>query len=647
MADSSVLREFLVSLGYKVDTSSEAKFKDSVKAASDQIKTFGTALAGAATVVNIGIMRMANDLNDLYLASGRTKASADNIKTMEYAVGQLGGTAEGARGSLEALAANLRNRPGYNNMLQDLGVQTKDANGNLRDSVDLLADLGDALKDKPYYQQNAYASSLGIDERTLMAITKPEFRAQMQAYREMLKAAGVDQGEAAEKANEFSRKSSELWAGVKVAMAGVTGVITQDLIPVLDVANSALKSMLEWFRDLDPGTKNVARNIGEIGLVFGTILATIKSATIAMGLLKSAAGLASGGAAAGAAGGAGAAAGAGAAGGAAAAGGAGLLAGGAWTAAAGWAGWEAGSEIYKHLPDQTKDAIGGTVATVLAKFGSKDAQRALDANLRSETADHPYGKKPEKPAPAPAAGDAVMTALGNLIAKGESGKAGYNAYNKGTVGKKVIGADKVVDFSSMTLEEVMRRQKLKIGDAERLFAVGKYQVIPSTLASAAKHMGLSGKEKFTPELQEKIFTEALLPKSVRDYISRKSNDLNRALIDMSKQWRSVADPRTGATYGDAGAGPNKASTLASIMANAIIRARENSDILSKQKAVVPKVVFTQQPYQALGDRPTTINQTNNLTINGITNPSEMERSVGNAQRDTNAELARNFRTSAR
>ncbi|UGA37956.1 hypothetical protein JOS77_29155 [Chromobacterium haemolyticum] len=635
MADSSVLREFLVSLGYKVDTSSEAKFKDSVKAASDQIKTFGTALAGAATVVNIGIMRMANDLNDLYLASGRTKASADNIKTtMEYAVGQLGGTAEGARGSLEALAANLRNRPGYYNMLEDLGVKTKDANGNLRDSVDLLADLGDALKDKPYYQQNAYASSLGIDERTLMAITKPEFRAQMQAYREMLKAAGVDQGEAAEKANEFSRKSSELWAGVKVAMAGVTGVITQDLIPVLDVANSALKSMLEWFRDLDPGTKNVAKNVGEIGLVFGTILATIKSATIAMGLLKSAAGLASGGAAAGAAGGAGAAAGAGAAGAAAAksgllkkAGVVGLavdavtgvgdlksgkrqteMSGFDYLSPMRW-GMYAGEKINGILSTETKDVIGGAVATAFARFGDKEAQHALDVNLGGIPDVTPASKPKQPTQPYPPVTNAYPS--DDEIWK----KRGIRNNNPGNI-----------DFSGMSQRYFGATKELDGPKSKGRFAVFKdadtgLQALAVQLKRYANAgintvQGIIG--KYAPPNENK--TQLYIESVAKRLGVKKDSALN--LTDKT--------------------------ALMAMMEAVIIKENGKNPYAKEQLSRAAELgVQHNGRWQGGWGASPTINQTNTVTINGVQNPREAADAVSSAQRDVNAELARNMRTSAR
>jgi uncharacterized protein YfkK (UPF0435 family) len=51
--------------------------------------------------------------------------------------------------------------------------------------------------------------------------------------------------------------------------------------------------------------------------------------------------------------------------------------------------------------------------------------------------------------------------LASNIAKYESGKAGYNAYNKGTIGNKMIPSDKPIDFSKITIAEYLKRGELK------------------------------------------------------------------------------------------------------------------------------------------------------------------------------------------
>lgn len=145
--------------------------------------------------------------------------------------------------------------------------------------------------------------------------------------------------------------------------------------------------------------------------------------------------------------------------------------------------------------------------------------------------------------------------LGKLIAeKGESGKAGYNAANMGT--KKVDGKDKImsagkVNLEDMTIGEIMRRQSIKWGspdEKDKLFAVGKYQIIPGTLNDAVKTLRLDTKAKFNANTQEKIFNDYLLKvrkPHLQAYLSSKTDDptlLMSAIHELSLEWASIADP---------------------------------------------------------------------------------------------------------
>jgi hypothetical protein len=50
-----------------------------------------------------------------------------------------------------------------------------------------------------------------------------------------------------------------------------------------------------------------------------------------------------------------------------------------------WAGSKIGDFINEHLSDKAKDAIGGTIATVLASLGSKEAQAAIEADMNAKS----------------------------------------------------------------------------------------------------------------------------------------------------------------------------------------------------------------------------------------------------------------------
>ena len=172
----------------------------------------------------------------------------------------------------------------------------------------------------------------------------------------------------------------------------------------------------------------------------------------------------------------------------------------------------------------------------------------------------------------------AATPLGNLISRGEGDYNSYNAGTKGTGNGRVKHSGKK-DLSSMTLDEIIKSSEEKDGnDKDRVFAAGRYQIITPTLKASMKKMGLKGDEKFTPELQDRIFKETLVPQSVNDYLSGKSEDKEKAQVDLAKVWRSFADPRTGKTYADSGAGANKAS----------ISAAESGKALDDTRAILAK-----------------------------------------------------------
>jgi hypothetical protein len=68
------------------------------------------------------------------------------------------------------------------------------------------------------------------------------------------------------------------------------------------------------------------------------------------------------------------------------------------------------------------------------------------------------------------------------------------------------------NVENLTFDELLRLSKLPDNqqNLNRVFAAGKFQVIPSTLEDIKKVFGFGGKDKFTKENQEKIGDYLLL-----------------------------------------------------------------------------------------------------------------------------------------
>lgn len=142
----------------------------------------------------------------------------------------------------------------------------------------------------------------------------------------------------------------------------------------------------------------------------------------------------------------------------------------------------------------------------------------------------------------------------DLMYRGESGAAGYNAYNRGTYTdangrERIRPGNPPMDFSRFTLGEIQDMQDLPRRDPDRVFAIGKYQIIPGTMDAAVARLGLDRNQPFTPELQDRIFSEYLLrdkQPSVHDYIEgRPGATLQQAQHGLAREWASFGDPNNG------------------------------------------------------------------------------------------------------
>ncbi|MBC5758856.1 hypothetical protein H8S94_04270 [Klebsiella pneumoniae] len=213
--NAETLKDFLISLGFNVDEAGARKFDAVVAGTTLKAIELGVKVEAAALSVVAFTAKISSSLDNLYWASQRTGATVEGIKQIGYAVSQVGGSVDGARGSLENLARFMRNNPGAEGFLNRLGVQTRDASGNMRDMATIFTGVGQRLSSMPYYRANQYAQMLGLDENTLMAMRRGigQFSGE---YTAMAKAIGYNADVAAVSSNKFmtSLRSFGLMAGM-------------------------------------------------------------------------------------------------------------------------------------------------------------------------------------------------------------------------------------------------------------------------------------------------------------------------------------------------------------------------------------------------------------------------------------------------
>ena len=149
--------------------------------------------------------------------------------------------------------------------------------------------------------------------------------------------------------------------------------------------------------------------------------------------------------------------------------------------------------------------------------------------------------------------------LDDRIGQAES-QGSYDAVNRGTLkGKGIVGADinasrsvtrngveSIIPVSGLTVGELMQFQSIKDpNDTNRIFAAGKFQIIPSTMVGFLKaHPEVKSTDTFDEAMQNKAFGYLINEKrkDIGRYISGKSDDRDAALLALAKEWASFPIP---------------------------------------------------------------------------------------------------------
>ena len=276
MAQAGVIRDFMVALGFKTDNSGLKQMQDAMGGVELKAAALKGALLALATGAVVAVRQTASELDKLYFSSQRIGASVTNINAYGNAIAQLGGSAEGAIGSLESLAEKMRNSPGYESQINSLGVQTKDANGAMRDRVEVMKDLSGVLSKMPAHQANAYASSLGIDQNTLLAMRDGKFVSNMDKYQKIQKELGMND-DLAKSGNEFMSEYRDLTMMTKTGFQVIVMQAGKALIPILKLLNTLIMAGVSAFSQLNPQIKEglgIALRFGMAALVLGAFIKT-------------------------------------------------------------------------------------------------------------------------------------------------------------------------------------------------------------------------------------------------------------------------------------------------------------------------------------------------------------------------------------
>lgn len=244
-----VIREYLIALGWKIDEGSWKRFQDAVAMTTKVTGEIGSVALETATAIELMVARVARQYESLYYVSQRTYQSVGFLQASQFGFQQIGMSAGQAIGSIESVAASLRQNPWLASLFGGARTPQK---------------IADALQDSglPYFVQARLAGLVGLDEQTLFHLERfgaIEEKAQTDLARRE-KEAGINPDQAALKFTAFSRELNKFESDLGFLE---TRIALDWVKPVKD-GIGALDEAVQWLNRADAATKGWIDTLGSL-----------------------------------------------------------------------------------------------------------------------------------------------------------------------------------------------------------------------------------------------------------------------------------------------------------------------------------------------------------------------------------------------
>jgi len=255
-----VIKDFLARLGWQVDEAGAQKFHKSLATATLRAAAFGATIQAAAASAYWGLYRMAEGQAQLLVLSESTGVAVARLEELDYVAGQTDSSAQALASSLKGLSQSMAGSligQGGLATFQRLGIRVKDANGHLRDTSDVLFEVGRKIKGMDRGKQEMFLGQLGID-RSLVRMLTTDIGDLSAAWHEMYAAAGTDAQQAAE--------ASRSYLGEIKSIAAVLAMLAKSVaIAFVSRASGSVARL----------RKGIVENFGKISRVIQTIIGVV------------------------------------------------------------------------------------------------------------------------------------------------------------------------------------------------------------------------------------------------------------------------------------------------------------------------------------------------------------------------------------
>lgn len=265
MSNATILREYLIALGFEVKPDSEKKADAALQRISKRTFYLGSAITGTVVAAKLMVDSFARGMEQMYYDSRRANSTVSNLQALGSGAERVGLSADKVKGSVIAMNMAMRQNPGLKGLLESFGVKVEG-----RDMSDVWKDMVDQFRRMPFYIGSQFAEMFGLDPDTFLLASEglDKLREAEKKRADLSKEMGVDADAAAKASVEYLntlRDISDRWDVMKQAAA-------IGLLPTFREVSGVIKEVLkDWTHILG----NMQKEGGVTGL-FGKFMEGLK-----------------------------------------------------------------------------------------------------------------------------------------------------------------------------------------------------------------------------------------------------------------------------------------------------------------------------------------------------------------------------------
>ncbi len=247
-SNQQILREYLISLGFRTDAHQQRKFDLGIDKTSFNVAALAKTVLGVGVAANAMVALFARSMERMHYSAKLAGSTVSSLQAVDFAARGIGLSGEAMTEGIKKFGMALRMQPGLEGVLANFGIKVQG-----RDVADVATDFITALSTMPFYKARLFAEMFGIDAETLFLWQEglAKFKEMVAVRKAMAAEAGVDPDAAANTAKAYMDMFRSLNERV--------GLLKDAL------AIALLEPITEWLRLLDQGVLKLTRWITSKG----------------------------------------------------------------------------------------------------------------------------------------------------------------------------------------------------------------------------------------------------------------------------------------------------------------------------------------------------------------------------------------------